>query len=98
MLIDEHGRAIACPLISEGTVNSSDVSPRRIVEVATRANATSVIFLHNHPHGTVDPSREDISFTSRIMGVLASAEIRLAGHYIVAGQRCKPLAPVTVLL
>lgn len=98
MLIDSNGRAIACPLISEGTVNSSDVTPRRIVEVATRASAASVILIHSHPYGTTDPSREDVSFTSRMMGVLASAGVRLAGHYIVAGQCCKPIAPVTTFV
>lgn len=98
MLIDENGRAISCPLISEGTVNSSDVPPRRIIEAATRASAASVILVHSHPHGTTQPSREDVAFTSRIMGVLGGAGIRLAGHYIVAGQRCKPIAPISALL
>ncbi len=97
MLIDGRGRAISCPFISEGTVNSSDVAPRRIVEVATRAAAASVILVHSHPCGTTEPSREDISFTSRMMGVLSSVGIRLAGHYIVAGQYCKPIAPVSAL-
>ena len=98
MLIDGHGRALSCPLISEGTVNSSDVTPRRIIEASTRAGAASVILVHSHPSGTTEPSREDISFTSRIMGVLSSVGIRLAGHYIVAGQKCKPIAPVSSLL
>ena len=98
MLIDGRGNAISAVLIGEGTVNSSEASPRRIVEAATRAGAASVILVHNHPSGTTEPSREDISFTGRIMGVLSSVGIRLAGHYIVAGQRCNPITPVSSFL
>ena len=97
MLIDGNGRAIDCRLVGEGTVNASDVVPRRILEVATRARASSVILVHNHPFGNTEPSREDVRFTTKMMGTLSSAGIRLAAHYIVAGQRCEPIASATII-
>ena len=49
LLLDGEGRVISAEHISEGTVNASDVIPRKILEFANRKKAKGVILAHNHP-------------------------------------------------
>ncbi len=43
----------------QGTVNSSSVSIREVVEGAIKYNASGLIFVHNHPSGNPEPSPSD---------------------------------------
>lgn len=86
VFLSKDGRALACEYIGEGTVNSLNVTPRRIIEYALEYGATRVVIGHNHPLGTARPSEEDIGSTYRLARVLASAGIRLEYHMIVAGM------------
>ena len=63
---------------------SAGVSPRRVVELALAANATTVILAHNHPSGIAVPSREDVQTTYRVEAALEAVEIVLADHIIVS--------------
>jgi len=40
----------------EGTVNSSAVHPREVMEGAIKHNAVAIIFVHNHPSGNPVPN------------------------------------------
>ena len=46
-------------VIFKGTVNRSIAEPREVLYSALRYMATSIILVHNHPSGSVQPSRED---------------------------------------
>lgn len=81
---DSANRFLSCDLVGEGTVSTSDVYPRRLIETAIRAKAKSVILSHNHPMGAVTPSKEDTYSMRRFADLFNSAGIRLAAHYIVA--------------
>jgi DNA repair protein RadC len=70
--------------VAEGSINCANVPIRRIVEMALAANATTVILAHNHPSGIALPSDEDIATTRRLAAALATVEIILADHIIVA--------------
>ncbi|MBI4283099.1 MAG: DNA repair protein RadC, partial [Chloroflexi bacterium] len=59
----------------EGTVNSSAVSPRELIEGAIKHNAVSIIFVHNHPSGNPDPSQSDKDLTRDL--VYASSIMRI---------------------
>jgi len=84
ILLDDKDRVIGCEYMGEGTVNASDVYPRKLLECAVKKKAKSVILAHNHPKGMPEPSKEDISTTKRLCGIFATARIRLLSHYIVA--------------
>ena len=89
MCFDAKGRAILCERVSEGIVNSAEVLPRKMLEIAIKCSASSVVLAHNHPFGVPVPSREDLSLTSEINGLFRSVGIGLTYHFIVAGQRCE---------
>ncbi len=79
-------------LISSGSVSEVSCYPRLVVESALNYNAHSVIFCHNHPGGTCAPSREDIATTLQLKRALATVDIRVLDHIIVAGSSCYSMA------
>ncbi len=89
--IDEEGRTVACDFVGEGTVNASDMYPRKIAEYALRRGASSVIIAHNHPTGVAEASQDDIATTARLFSLLRSSSITLEAHIIVAAHRCRVL-------
>lgn len=88
---DERGRLNGCELIAEGTVNSSEVVPRKAIEVALKKSAKSVSIAHNHPLGKAEPSSEDIKFNNSFSSLFSACDISLTTHYIVAGQLCNAI-------
>ena len=48
-------------------------------------NAAAVIFAHNHPSGTADPSRADEFLTQSLKTALALVDVRVLDHLVVAG-------------
>ena len=88
---NDSGVALACDKVGEGTVNYSNVLPRKIIEIAKRHGAKKVIICHNHPGGYAGPSDDDISSTKLLFELLLSSGIKLSAHYVVAGDKCKKI-------
>ncbi len=86
MSFDSKGRALSCDLVSEGVVNSSELLPRKIVEIATRRRAKYMILAHNHPHGVANASDDDVSATMSISRILSNLNVKLVRHIIVSGN------------
>ncbi|MBQ7387471.1 MAG: hypothetical protein IJW03_04830 [Clostridia bacterium] len=86
VFFDRRGRAIKCECIGEGTVNASEILPKKILHSAVRTDAAAVALAHNHPFGVCEPSDEDISFTALLSEALSCARIKLRLHAVVAGQ------------
>lgn len=87
MLFDSEDRVLKVVKMGEGTVNSSEIIPRKMVEAAMSAGAASAIVAHNHPQGNCRPSAEDVGFTAKISTVFETVGVKLRGHIIVAGRR-----------
>lgn len=83
--LDKSGKLISTDLITEGTVNSSAFLPRKLVDIALKKRAASVILAHNHPSGNPMPSDNDISVTLLAQSVLNDAHVTLGAHYITVG-------------
>jgi len=67
-----------------GTLNQSLVHPREVFADAIADRAAGVIFVHNHPSGSVEPSKEDISITNRLVEVGKLIGINVVDHIIVS--------------
>jgi len=85
--LDTQNRVIHAALVHEGTINEAPVYPRIIVETALRYQAHSIILAHNHPGGSLNPSRADIDVTQRIKTALNPIDIKVIDHILVAGDR-----------
>lgn len=85
--LDAQNRVNHAALVHEGTINEAPIYPRIIVETALRHKANSVILAHNHPGGSLNPSRGDIEATKVIKNALESISIKVVDHIIVCGER-----------
>ena len=71
----------------EGTINSSSISPREVVESAIKNNAASLIFVHNHPSGNPEPSKNDKELTRDLVYAGSIMRIRVLDHVIIGNNR-----------
>jgi DNA repair protein RadC len=69
-------------VVTEGTINASLAHPREIFRGAIVASASSIILAHNHPSGSLEPSREDIEITRQTAEAGRIVGIRLHDHII----------------
>jgi len=72
--------------ISIGNLNSSIVHPREVFKVAIDNNSANIFLIHNHPSGNVEPSREDIAITQRLVEAGNIFDIKVLDHLIIAGN------------
>ncbi|MBE6891045.1 MAG: DNA repair protein RadC [Ruminococcaceae bacterium] len=86
MCLDSKNEIICSQILFEGSVNSSTLDIRKLVGIAIRTNATSVVLAHNHPGGLAVPSIKDIQTTQSIMKILNQLKIQLTDHIIYAGN------------
>ena len=83
--LDAQHRVIAIEELFRGTLTQTSVYPREVVKAALRANAAAVIFAHNHPSGTLQPSQADEHLTRNLKEALALVDVKVLDHFIVAG-------------
>ncbi|RMG66634.1 MAG: JAB domain-containing protein [Calditrichaeota bacterium] len=73
--------------ISEGILNSSLVHPREVFKQAILESAASIILMHNHPSGEVQPSQEDKAITRRLVESGRLLDIPVLDHLIIGQGR-----------
>ena len=59
---------------------------RMILQGALLTNATGIILAHNHPSGTLKPSKEDDRLTRRIVEAADIMNIRVNDHIILTSE------------
>ncbi len=70
-----------------GTVNSSSVSRREVIENAIKYGAASIIFVHNHPSGNPEPSASDKELTRDLVYAGCIMQIKVLDHIIIGNNR-----------
>lgn len=88
LYLDVRHRLIAFEELFRGTVNCAQVHPREVLRQALLRNATSVIVVHNHPSGAIEPSPADDAITHRLRDCLALVDVGMVDHVIVGRSRC----------
>ncbi len=83
MLGDAKGKMIYFNIISKGSLNSSDMPIRKIVDLSLRHNAKTAFIAHNHPSGTALPSHSDLLTTQTVRETLLSVGVDLIDHFII---------------
>jgi DNA repair protein RadC len=73
--------------LSSGTVNSSSVSPREVIEGAIKSHAAALIFVHNHPSGNPEPSTSDKSLTRELVYAGRIMRLKVLDHIIIGDNR-----------
>ena len=71
-------------IISEGGITGTVADPRIILKKALEENAVSIILCHNHPSGSLKPSRADEELTFKIKEAAKYLDISVLDHLIVS--------------
>jgi DNA repair protein RadC len=77
------GEIISRRTVTIGLLNHSLVHPREVFADAITDRAASVICVHNHPSGSLDPSPQDIAITGQLREAGATLGIQFLDHIIV---------------
>lgn len=77
------GEVIERRIVTVGILNQSLVHPREVFADAITDRAASVILVHNHPSGTLDPSVQDLGITRQLVEAGSILGIRVLDHIIV---------------
>jgi len=80
------GKPINCTFASMGALDRSVAHPRELLKATILSNASTMIMIHNHPSGNLDPSIEDSILTDRMIKICDLVGVPLVDHIIVGGD------------
>ena len=83
LLLNQAAKVIDKVRISQGGIDQTTVDIRTIMREAILMRATQIAVVHNHPSGSLKPSKEDIDITTKIKKACELLNIRLIDHVIV---------------
>ena len=73
-------------IISEGGITGTVADPRVILKKSLEHDAVSIILCHNHPSGSIKPSRADEEITQKIKEAARAIDIKVIDHLIVSEE------------
>ena len=71
-------------IISEGGITGTVADPRIILKKALEHNAVNIVLCHNHPSGSLKPSRADETLTMKIKEAALLLDMTVVDHIIVS--------------
>ncbi|MCE3255678.1 MAG: repair protein RadC [Rickettsiaceae bacterium] len=83
LFLDKKHHLIADELEKNGNIEEVEIDLRDIVKKSLNFSAKSVILLHNHPGGDVNPSKADIANTNKILLALKTIGVEVYDHLII---------------
>ncbi len=85
LCLDSRLRVNAAEVVAIGSLDTAPVNPRETFTSALLRKAASIVVLHNHPSGDVEPSAQDIAVSRRLARAGEILGIRLE-DFIVVGD------------
>ena len=92
VLLNGQNRIISVEKLFTGTITTSAVYPREVIKFILQKDAAAVIFVHNHPSGNPQPSRDDQSITNKLISACKSIDVVVHDHIIIAGNQITSFA------
>jgi DNA repair protein RadC len=92
LFLDNQNRMVAMEELFRGTLSQTSVYPREVVMRALHHQAAAVVLSHNHPSGSVQPSRADEHLTQTLKASLALVDVRVLDHIIVGQGQALSMA------
>lgn len=83
--LDTRKHPINFNIVSIGDIDQAQIPIQNVFKTAILSNAKSVLALHSHPSGSLDPSRPDLEVTKRMVLAGNIIGIPVTDHIIVAG-------------
>ncbi len=86
VLLNGRNQVLDIVELFEGTLTTSAVYPREVIKLILERDAAAVIFVHNHPSGNPNPSKDDQTLTRKLKAACATIDVQLHDHFIIAGN------------
>lgn len=86
LLLNQSNRVLGMYEVSSGGIAGTIVDLRLIFAAAIKANAVSLIMIHNHPSGQVKPSEADKQITRKVKEAGRIMDITLLDHLIITPE------------
>jgi len=83
LLLNQASKVIDKVKISAGGLSATAVDVRCILREALLKRASAIALCHNHPSGSIRPSREDDLLTKQVVQASECMNIRLVDHVIL---------------
>ncbi len=87
LILNTKNQVIQIHTVSVGSLNASVVHPRECFRPAIAAQANSIVLVHNHPSGDVEPSQEDENLTRRLVAAGDIVGIKVLDHVIIGANK-----------
>ena len=98
VFLDAAHAVLDATVVAEGTVTVNTIYPRELVKAALARNASALVIAHNHPSGSLTPSRQDSELTRSLYLVCSFMHLDLLDHLIIgAGDQVYSFADQGVM-
>lgn len=87
IFLNGQNRILKLEELFTGSLTSSAIYPREVVQKVLNYDAAAVILVHNHPSGNLKPSSHDRKVTQKLQTALEAIDVRVLDHLIVGGNR-----------
>ena len=82
MFLNQSNQILGYTLISEGGITETSVDVRIILQAALLTNSVAIILAHNHPSGSMKPSKQDMDITKQVKDAARLMRITVT-YYII---------------
>ena len=86
LFLNRSNKVICIYNLSSGGVTGTVADPKLIFMAALRVNAVSIILCHNHPSGSLKPSKADEELTQKIKQAGNFLDIKVLDHVILSSE------------
>jgi len=86
VLLNGRNQVLDIVELFEGTLTTSAVYPREVIKLILEKDAAVVIFVHNHPSGNPNPSKDDQNLTQILKAACSTIDVQLHDNLIIAGN------------
>jgi DNA repair protein RadC len=95
--LDNSNRILYIELISLGGTTYTPAEPMQVFRVGVMKAAVKIILIHNHPSGSLEPSRQDKDLTDRLIQVGKILDIPVFDHLIITEKSYTSFADTGLL-
>lgn len=84
--LNQANKVLGFEVLSQGGITGTVVDARVILKKALEKNAVRIVISHNHPSGSLRPSRADTILTERLKHAADLLQIEVVDHIIVSEE------------
>lgn len=89
LYLNVKNKLIKDEIVASGSIHFVHIDIRNIIKKTLDLQASSIIIMHNHPSGDVEPSSADIEITTQLLGACELLNIKLLDHLIIGDSTYK---------